>query len=362
MRDRTRFLFPAFLAAAALAPLAGADDSGSSDELASGDWEGKGDYTTTDGADPGDSLPSLWKNVPSPDSGSSGGGGGGGDDDGGGTPTPGGGGGTTDGGGGAAGEPDEWGGGGADPGSPPPGSPPFTPTPEMEKCPAKWVWTVTRPNPELVEEQGTLTLLLFRTDSWAFVCNAYCRSESTWYVDWFTGTAVDHQGGSGIGYRLTLEGACSECKPEISLNGMTRLLAKAQVKAGWGGVDPGTTAAAGASSIWAGPIDCSASCGASARPESAGTTVSAGGLGFECEGTVNTGYALAAAQGGAGDDTTVQQASMTLKIADASSVATNAGGTDCNAQAKAIVGYTLDIRASGGCDDSARLSVVIVEK
>ncbi|HEU4395110.1 MAG TPA: hypothetical protein VFS92_06060, partial [Planctomycetota bacterium] len=359
MRGRTRFLFPAFLAAAALAPLAGADDSGSSDELASGDWEGKGDYTTTDGADPGESLPSLWKNVPSPEPGSYGGGGGDGD---GGTPTPGGGGGTTDGGGGAAGEPDEWGGGGADPGSTPPGSPPFTPTPETEKCPAKWRWTVTHPDPELVEERGTLTLLLFRTDSWAFICSAYCRSESTWYADWFTGTAVSHEGGRSISIRLSLENACPDCRPQIRLNGMSQLLARSQVKARWGGVDAGTKADAATASVWAGPLDCSASCGASARPESAGTSVSAGGLGVEGEGTVNTGYSYAAVQGGAGDDTAVQQHEMTLKIADKAAIATDAGGTECNAQAKANAGYSLEINAAGSCGDTASLKVDIVER
>jgi hypothetical protein len=213
-----------------------------------------------------------------------------------------------------------------------------------------------------VEKSGTLTLLTFRTDSWAFICSAYCRSESTWYVDWITGTAMSHEGGRGISIRLTLENACPDCRPQIRLNGMTQLLTRAQVKAWWGGVDPGTTADAETASIWAGPIDCSASCSASARPESAGTTVSAGGLGFERKGTVNTGYSYASAQGGAGDDKTIQQQEMLLRIADTAKVATDAGGSDCNAQAKANGGYSLEINASGSCGDTAFLKVDIVER
>ena len=355
MRDKTRFLFPAFLAAAALAPLAGADDSGSKDELAAGDWEGTGIYNATDGSDPGPFEGQATKNDPGDGSGSPGSGGSGG------TPTPDGGGEPESGGGGATGEPDDWDGGGADPGST---SPPFTPETDeaAESCPAKWRWTVSHPDPDLVEERGDLTLLLFRTDSWAFICSAYCRSESTWYLDWLTGTAVSHEGGRGITIRLTLENACQDCGPQIRLNGMTQLLARAQVKARWGGVDPGTTAEAETGSIWAGPIDCSAACGASARPESAGTTVSAGGLGFESKRTVNTGYSYASAQGGEGDDGAVQQATMLLRIADKAKVATDAGGTECNAQAKANAGYSLEINASGSCGDTAFLKVDIIER
>jgi hypothetical protein len=271
---------------------------------------------------------------------------------GGGTPTP-------DGGGGTA---DDDGGVDTGPTSPPPSTPPTGPTPQIPQCGAKWQWTVAHPDPSLEEKQTTLTLLLFRTDTWAFVCSAYCRSESTWYVDWFASTAIDGEGGAGISIGLSLENACPNCRPNIDLTGLSQLLAKAQVKSRWGSVDPGTAADAAATTIWGGPLDCSASCSARARPESAGSTLSIGTETAKYEGTVATGYSFDQVQGGKGDTKSVQQHQVTLLVSDRAAISTNAGGTECNAQAKANVGYKLDIRATGSCGDTALLVLDIVER
>jgi len=377
---RTRWILLAWAAAAAalgLPLLAAADDSGSKDELAEGEWEGDGEFKVADADDHdgggGDSPPD--------DGGSDDGVASGGEDDAGGDDGEGEGG--EEGGrdiptpscpikpdpappeedGEEEEEEDDPDDGGED--TPPTDAPwvtPVDPRWSPAGCQAHWKWEVEQPNPDLHEAATTLTLVLFRTDAWAFVCSAYCRSESTWYVDWGASTAASHSGRSKINYRLRLVGGCGECGPVIRLVGASQLETRAQVKSSWGEVDPGTTAEAQAAAVWAGPLDCSDDCAARAEPDETSSRWGVGFFGLKSENSSSTGYSYASAMGGKGASVTIKATEIQQLVTDRASVATNAGGTECNAQAKARVGYDFEIHARTGHGDLADLVVELEEK
>jgi hypothetical protein len=373
---RIRWVLLAGTAAAASLVAAtgtGADDSNSKDELAQGEWEGDGEWKTLDvhvgGGGGGASAPEV-PGTPDPGTSTGGEDGAGEDDpedDGGeseGTPTP-----SCPMGpeedpppvpGDEDGDSDEDGSTPAPPDEPE--GPETGPAPGGPSCSGKWRWEIDQPDPELYDSSTALTLTIFRTDSWAFVCNAYCRSESTWYVDWFVSTAASHSGRKQIKFRIALEGGCDHCTPEIRFVGSSQLEARAQVKTSWGEVEAGTTADAQAAAVWAGPLDCSDDCSAQARPEAASSKWGVGAFGMESENTVSTGFSYASAMGGKGASMTVHQKEAEQFVTDRASVSTNAGGTECNAQAKARAGYDLEIHARTGHGDLADLVVELEEK
>jgi hypothetical protein len=376
---RTRDGLAAWAVAAALvlSSAATADDSGSKDELAAGEWEGRGQSTTVDvheGGEPEafDPLPTA-PGTPTPGTSTEDG-----DDGEGAPPIPG-----DDGedkrdiptpscpmsppgepvGPGPYPEPDDAG-DGFEPADPfdPPDLDPDSPVAALPECPAKWAWLLDHPPANLEQTETLLTLMLFRTDAWGFVCNAYARSESTWYVDLFASTATSHSGRSQMTFRLVLEGGCGECSPEIRLVGISELEARAQVKAYWGGVDAGTTADAAAAAVWAGPLDGSDACSAQARPQSTGTTVGVAGFGMEAESSTSTSYSHAHAMGGKGASAVLKSGEVMQIVTDRTAVATDAGGTECNAQAKARSGFEMEIHARTTHGDLADLSVDLIEK
>lgn len=353
----------AVLAAAAAAgngPRALAEES-TKDELAEGDWEGDrtwkrgpaagieepGGLTTVPGWKPpaGPAPRPGTPTLPGTDSG--------------GTATPGDGGtdeepdspldpGTDAGGGGVAPAPD---GGGS------------SPLPEAETtltaCTAKWKCEERLAKPDLYEAQTQLTLVLFRTDAYAFVCNGFCRSESTWYVDWFTTTAAKHDDAKTFNVILSLESPCSRCGPRIDLQGISRLDSKAQVKTLWGGVDSSTSAAAGSGTNWAGDVNCTDRCSASITNSEAGGTAGFGLGPVKASDKSTKSYILVDSPGGKPGFVTVKKARTDLMIENKGNVSTYAAGTEDNAQAKSRAGYTLKIRGESACGPWGEYQVVV---
>jgi hypothetical protein len=360
MSAHRSWMFVAVLAAAAAAgndarALAG---ESTKDELAQGDWEG--DRTWKRGPAAGVEEPGgLTTTI---QGGSSGGGAPA-------TPTPpgtGSGGTATPGGGGTDEEPDSP----LDPGTgtggvaPAPGGaggttpPPATET-KLLTCTAKWKCEEVVATPELYEKETLLTLVLFRTDAYAFVCNGYCRSESTWYVDLFTTTAANHDDGKSFNVILTIERPCSGCAPRIDLQGISRLDSKAQVKTLWGGVDSSTSASASAGTSWAGDVNCTDHCSASITNSEAGGTAGFGLGPIKASDKSTKSYILVDSPGGKPDSNTVKKARTDLWIENKGGVSTYAAGTEDNAQAKSRAGYTLKIRGESACGPWGEYQVVV---
>jgi len=333
----------ALSAAGSAVPEARADTA--KDELAEGDWRGRKDWQHLDrsgGGDGSGSMTSAPSTPPPPPSG---------------TPTP------------APNDPDdepgdepegdpagdpegdpsgEPGSEPDDPTQPPPTTPPTLST-AFPACAAHWVCEEIQATPAVYEKETLLTLTLFRTDAFAFVCNGYCRAESTWYVDLVASTAAQHDGSGSYDVIVRLENPCPYCKPEITLHGVSALDTRVQVKTQWGGLDASTTASASASTQWAGDIDCSDACSCSITNVKGGGQmgVGFGGFKFTSDGTKSYGYV--SAPGGRPAWKTILRPRAELLIVDRGGVATYAGGCEDNAQAKCRAAYRLKIRGDSAC-------------
>jgi len=327
------WMFLAVLAAAVAGPaVPGALADGQKDELAEGDWTGekKWDHLEPGGAasDPPPATPTT-----PPDSG----------DEPAGTPTE-----PTD-------EPPTGGGDEVDPtGQPeptplPPSVPPPAPATTLPTCTSYWLCEVVPAAPSLYEKQTMLTITLFRTDAFAFISNGYCRSESTWYVDWFATAEAKYSDVETFSVTVRLEHPCPYCKPKISLLGVSVLDTRAQVRTTWGGVDSSSKATSGASTSWAGDIDCSDGCSASvvSATPTAQVGIELGPVKATLRATGSSIYAEA--PGGKSRKADIQAARTDLIIVNKGSVATYAGGTEDNSQAKSRAAYVLRILGETGC-------------
>ena len=217
------------------------------------------------------------------------------------------------------------------------------------------------PAPALFEKQTLLTIVLFRTDAFAFICSGYARSESTWYVDWFATTAASHEDQAQYSVTLRLENECSNCTPMIYMEGISSLEAKAQAKTQWGGMDDSTNASASVATRWAGKIDCSDTCSASAACGTSNSQygIEFAGLNLATKGTRS--YSLAVALGGRARSKDFQANRTDLCIQDHGAVSTYAGGSEDNAQAKVRAGYHVKIRGQSQCGPWGQFVVDIDE-
>jgi hypothetical protein len=342
-------MFLAALAAAVASPVAPpALADGQKDELAEGDWTGEKEWDHLEPggaasdpppATPATPPPSTGGTSTPPDSG----------DEPSGTPTeptdqpPTGEGGVADPTGEPEPEPEP------EPAPPPPSVPPLAPATTLPSCNSYWVCEVEPAAPSLYEKKTMLTVTLFRTDAFAFVSNGYCRSESTWYVDWFATTEAKHSDFESFSVTVRLEHPCPNCKPRISLLGVSMLDSRAQVKTSWGGVDASSKATSGASTSWAGDIDCSDSCSASvvSATPTAQVGIELGPIKATLRATGSCIYVEA--PGGKSRKVDIQAARTDLMIVNKGSVATFAGGTEDNSQAKSRAAYALRILGEAGC-------------
>jgi hypothetical protein len=237
---------------------------------------------------------------------------------------------------------------GQDPGAPTSGGPgPMQQV--LASCPARWTVEVDGPLPMLYDKETLLTLVIFRTDAFGFICNAYARSISTWYVDWFTTSAADHGDRTLFKVTLRLTGRCPNCNPSIQLEGISALETKALVMTDWGGVDASTWASSTAGTAWAGPLDCTDSCSASSKSECANSKYGVDVGVAKASNTETKAYTLAVAFGGKADTEQLQESEARVTIVNYANVSSYAGGTEDTAAAKARAGYCLRMRGVSSC-------------
>jgi len=226
------------------------------------------------------------------------------------------------------------------------GTSPLPPlAPAVPTCSAHWDVMLKKPNPELYLKQTFLTLTLFRNDSFAFVSNAYAKSWSTWYLDWFVSTHAQHNDSRSMEVTMTLVGGCSNCAPRITVSGIGLTDARAVITCSLGNVDGSSYALAAATASWSAPVSINVRSAAAAAG-------SPGAL----QGSLDTrdGWKIAASNSATsqvvkfdpqslGAQATVPFGYVKVIIRNGFEIAADASGHSDTCQAKALVGYDLDL-------------------
>ncbi len=375
MRTVARLTILAALAAIAAGASAAAAHADDMDDLAKGEWQGKA--TWKEGAAGGSEEPPPPGPAPNPSSPT------------GGTPSPGTGSGGT---GETAGDPDTGGTAGGtgpvgpsggtgddgpgsdplDPGtSPSPGPAPGpvtgpTPLPppqtSLATCQAHWVVEEEPCDPELVDEETLLTLVLFRNDAYGFICNGYVRAMSTWYADWFVTSEASHGGMKEYRVYVRLEQECPNCNPTLDLIGLSSLEAKAKVRALWGGVSAGSSASATAGTVWGGDLDCSTDGSASVQNASHGDETEIGHEGITFRHSSSGGLVYQEATGGTSDTKAYQKSRTEVHVQNKASLHAYADDVDNVSQAKARVGHEIKIDGRSKCGAIGTFDLVLEQK
>jgi len=362
-------LFAAGAAALLGGPLAGLASAQSDevDELAKGEWEGKRTFaqrrasgsptpvpvaptTPPPQAPPGGTATEPTGDAPGEPAGPDGGGptgGGSGEDD----PSPVD---PTD----PTGEPPVTGpvpgGGGGGPVPPLPGP--------LPTCGARWQYVEEQPMPDLYMKQTTLTLVLFRNDQFAFICNAYARAISTYYLDWFMSTLASRDDSKQFKVTLELVGECPNCNPRIDLLGISAVEARAQVKCRAGWVDRSSFAKALAGTTWAGPLKCDASANAAAAGSAGATSFEVEYKNVKIAGGDSSAFVSSIDEQGKGDCVVIQGGKTKQIIRNHAAVTSFAAGCDDNCQSKARVGYELDWVGTTSCGNDCLYLVALEAK
>lgn len=374
MRAMARLAILAALAAAAAGTTADTARGDGMDDLAGGEWQGKATWKEGLSGDGEETAPPGPAPNPTPSTG--------------GTPSPGTGPDGTDGSGeepgddgltgGTAPVGPEGGTGDEEPGDPPmadpgtagtgpgPATGPTSPNPDLKTaypgCGARWVLEEEPCDPKLVDRQTALTCVLFRNDSYAFICNAYARALSTWYTDWVCTTEASEDGTKEYRVLVRLEQECENCNPEIDLIGLAALQAKAKVKALWGGVSGGCSASASGGSTWAGDLDCSADVAAEVKNGSYGSESEVSSEGVKFTHDASPGLVYQEANASESDSQSYQKNRSEVHVQTRASVHVYADDVDNVVQAKARVGHEIKIDGRSACGAFGTFDLVLESK
>ncbi len=253
------------------------------------------------------------------------------------------------------------------PGTAPPGGGGNGPTPDpaLPSCGAYWEISPKYSDPELVAETTMWTLLIFRTDAFAFICNAYARSESTLFLDWFTQqTAASSmeldeevskrratENYKDFEVEIRLVGGCGSCAPKVYVDGLCSAEAKAQVKPveSFLPMDPHSLAKAYCNSGWNAPINCGVKSSAGAAGTTGTRNLTTDLKVVKVSTQSGGGRVYAVDFNTQGGQTIVPYSYVKVKIRNFGDVFAHSDGDNSNVQAKARVGYDLSLRGTTAC-------------